>query len=204
MCAIGANGVKIKSVSYVGSFGDVRSFPRRPLPEIAFVGRSNVGKSSLINTLVGRRNIAHTSNTPGKTRTANWYLVNDTFCFVDMPGYGYARVSREERSRWSKLIARYIAEREALRGVVHLLDVRHTPNDADRDVVFSVQEAGRRLCLAFNKVDKIGRASIRRNIAGHLGTLDLASGTAVVAFSTETGEGAQELWSWLLESVGGA
>jgi GTP-binding protein EngB required for normal cell division len=87
--AIGAESVKIKSVSYVGSFGDARSFPRRRLPEIAFVGRSNVGKSSLINTLVGRRNIAHTSNTPGKTRTANWYLVNDTFCLVgtrEFPG----------------------------------------------------------------------------------------------------------------------
>jgi GTP-binding protein len=102
------------------------------------------------------------------------------------------------------LIARYIAEREALRGVVHLLDVRHTPTDADREIIFSVQEAGRRLCLAFNKVDKIGRASIRKNIVEHLGTLDVASGAAVVAFSTETGEGMRELWSWLLESVGGA
>lgn len=196
--------MKINSVSYVGSFGDAGSFPSRIYPEIAFVGRSNVGKSSLINSLVGRRNIARTSNVPGKTRTANWYLVNDAFCFVDMPGYGYAKVSRAERSKWRTLIGRYIDEREALRGVVHLLDVRHSPNDGDREMVFAVEKAGKRLCLAFNKVDKIGRGGVRGNIAEHLRALDVARGTAVVAFSSETGEGRDELWGWILESVGGA
>jgi GTP-binding protein len=198
----GGGRVKVKTVSYVGSFDDARSFPRRHVPEIAFVGRSNVGKSSLINSLVGRRNLARTSNTPGKTRTANWYVVNDAFCFVDMPGYGYAKVSQEERLKWRKLITRYIADREALRGVVHLLDIRHSPNDADREIVFSIQRAEKRLCLAFNKVDKARKGSLRATIANHLRVLDIASSVAVVAFSAETGEGRRELWTWLLESVG--
>ncbi len=202
--AIEGERLKVKTVSYVGSFGDPRSSPRRDVPEIAFVGRSNVGKSSLINSLVGRRNVARTSNTPGKTRTANWYLIDNAFCFVDMPGFGYAKVSQEERSKWRAMITRYIAEREDLRGVVHLLDVRHSPSDADREIVFLIQEAGRRLCLAFNKVDKIGKGSIETSIAKHLGTLNIASTAAVVAFSTETGQGKRELWTWLLESVGGA
>ena len=194
--------MKVKSVSYLGSFGDARSFPRPRGPEITFVGRSNVGKSSLINTLLGRRNVARTSNTPGKTRTVNYYLVNEAFCFVDMPGYGYAQVSREERGGWGRLIAGYLAQREALCGVVQLLDVRHTPNDADRDLVLSVADTDKPFCLAFNKIDKVGRASVARNIADHLRALDVEEDTAVVAFSSETGEGKRELWSWIVEAMG--
>jgi GTP-binding protein len=186
----------------MGSFGDARSLPRGPFPEIAFVGRSNVGKSSLINSLVGRKNIARTSNVPGKTRTANWYLGNDEFCFVDMPGYGYAKISREERAKWRETISRYIRGREQLVGVVHLLDVRHTPNDADREMALSIQEAGRGLCLAFNKVDKIARGRVGGDIARHLRALDVDKGTAVVAFSTATGEGKDEMWTWILKNLG--
>jgi GTP-binding protein len=193
--------VKVKSVSYMGSFGDGRSFPRPRGPEIAFMGRSNVGKSSLINTLLGRRNLARTSNTPGKTRTANYYLVNDAFCFVDMPGYGYAQVSKEERGKWRELIARYLGGRDVLRGVVQLLDVRHTPSDADRNMVLAIQDAGRAFCLAFNKVDKIGRGSVEKNIAEHLRALDVDEETAVVAFSSETGEGKRELWEWIGQTM---
>jgi GTP-binding protein len=195
--------VKIKSVSYVGSFADSRRFPRGPFPEIAFVGRSNVGKSSLINSLVGRKNIARTSNLPGKTRTANWYLVNGEFCFVDMPGYGYAKVSRDERSKWRQLIARYIREREHLEGVVQLLDIRHTPNDADREMAVSIEEAKKPLCLAFNKVDKIAKGKVHGEIARHLRALEVDRGTAVVAFSSQSGEGKDEMWTWIQKNVGG-
>lgn len=196
--------MKVKSVSYVGSFVEARSFPRRELPEIVFLGRSNVGKSSLINSLLGRRNIARTSNTPGKTRAANWYVVNDAFCFVDMPGYGYAKVSQQERSKWRDLIARYVADRDRLSGVVHLLDIRHAPNDADRQTAASAQKSGRRLCLAFNKIDKISRGRVARSVADHLRDLDVARDTAVVAFSSETGEGRDELWTWIQEGLDGS
>lgn len=165
------------------------------------MGRSNVGKSSLINTLVGCRNLARTSNTPGKTRTMNYYLVNDAFLLVDMPGYGYAQVSKAERARWERLVAGYVAKRETLCGVVQLLDVRHTPTRADRDLLRLVEGAGRSLCLAFNKVDKLSRTGVAKSIAEHLRALDAAEETAVVAFSSETGEGKRELWAWLVQTM---
>lgn len=196
-----ANRVRVKSVAYVGSFADPGALPRTGRPEIAFVGRSNVGKSSLINTLLGRRNIARTSNTPGKTRTANFFVVNDELCFVDMPGYGYARVSKEERSKWQTLLRQYLGTRETLRGVVHLLDVRHAPAETDIDFHFALSDAERPRCLVFNKVDKLSRGSVRQTIAGHLRVLEPGPETAVIAFSSETGEGRNELWSWITNSL---
>ena len=194
--------MKIKNVAYLGSFAHAESFPRARGPEVVFLGRSNVGKSSVINTLVGRRNIARTSNTPGKTRTANYYLVNDEFCFVDMPGYGYAHVSKGERARWRKLIARYLTERSSLCGIVHLHDVRHTPSDSDRESALAIRASGKRLCIVFNKVDKVSRGGLDRKIAGHLGHVPADATTAVVPFSGETGEGKFELWAWIRESLG--
>jgi GTP-binding protein len=193
--------VRVQSVEYIGSYADPAALPRTGWPEIAFVGRSNVGKSSLINTLLGRRNVARTSNTPGKTRTANFFVVNDAFCFVDMPGYGYAQVSKEERSKWRVLLARYLEKREALRGVVHLLDARHAPARADIDFFLAVADAGRRRCVVFNKIDKLGRGRVRHTIAEHLRELQPGPETAVIAFSTETGEGKRELWSWITSNL---
>ena len=126
--------MKIKDIKYIGSYASSQSLPKGLGPEVVFIGRSNVGKSTLINTLIGRKNIARTSNKPGKTRTANFYTVNDTFCFVDVPGYGYAKVSKSERARWRRLIAGYLASREPLAGVVQLLDIRHDPSTEDKNV----------------------------------------------------------------------
>ena len=193
--------MRVKSVAYIGSFADPEALPRAGWPEIAFVGRSNVGKSSLINTLLGRRGVARTSNTPGKTRTANFFVVNDALCFVDMPGYGYARVSKEERSKWQTLIGRYLAKRETLRGVVHLLDVRHAPARSDIEFFIGLLDADRPRCLVFNKVDKLSRGSVRQTIAGHLRVLEPGPETAVIAFSSETGEGKNELWSWITNNL---
>jgi GTP-binding protein len=193
--------VRVKSVAYIGSFADPEALPRTGWPEIAFVGRSNVGKSSLINTLLGRRGVARTSNTPGKTRTANFFVVNDALCFVDMPGYGYARVSKEERSKWQTLMGRYLAKRDTLRGVVHLLDVRHAPARSDIEFYDELLNAERARCLVFNKVDKISRGSVRQTIAGHLRVLEPGPETAVIAFSSETGEGKNELWSWITNNL---
>jgi GTP-binding protein len=193
--------VRVKSVAYVGSFADPGALPRPGWPEIAFVGRSNVGKSSLINTLLGRRGVARTSNTPGKTRTANFFVVNDALCFVDMPGYGYARVSKEERSKWQTLLRRYLSKRETLRGVVHLLDVRHAPARSDIEFYGELLDAERPTCLVFNKVDKVSRGSVRQTVARHLRVLEPGPETAVIAFSSETGEGKNELWSWITNNL---
>jgi GTP-binding protein len=192
--------MKINTVTYLGSFAYAQEMPAPHGPEIVFLGRSNVGKSSLINTLVGRRNIARTSNTPGKTRTANYYSVNDAFCFVDMPGYGYAQVSKLERAQWQKLIAAYLAERKELRGIVQILDVRHSPSRDDRETAVAVGATGTRLCLVFNKIDKVKKTSVNQRIADHLSVLAVDPQTAVVPFSSETGEGKREMWAWISDS----
>jgi GTP-binding protein len=192
--------MKIKSVTYLGSYVYAQEMPEPHGPEIVFLGRSNVGKSSLINTLVGRRNIARTSNTPGKTRTANYYSINAQFCFVDMPGYGYAQVSKTERAQWQKLIAAYLAERKELRGIVQLLDVRHSPSRDDKETTVTVCGTGKPLCLAFNKIDKVKKSSVNQRIADHLSALTVDPQTAVVPFSSETGEGKSEVWAWISDS----
>ncbi|MEE9270188.1 MAG: ribosome biogenesis GTP-binding protein YihA/YsxC [Candidatus Krumholzibacteria bacterium] len=189
--------MKIKHVSYLGSYACDQPFPEGVGSEFAVVGRSNVGKSSLINTMVGRHNIARTSNTPGKTRTANFYPVNDRFCFVDLPGYGYAQVSKSERARWARLIESYLAERAALIGVIHLLDVRHAPSAGDQQTSAELRHSGKRVCVVFNKIDKIKRGQVNSRISTHLHALDLDERTAVVPFSAETGEGKGAVWAWI-------
>lgn len=193
--------MKVREVVYLGSYGCDQPLPDPVGPEFAFVGRSNVGKSSLINTLVGRRDIARTSNTPGKTRTANFYVVNGAFCFVDLPGYGYARVSKKERERWQRLIKVCVENRDVLGGVVHLLDVRHTPSTEDRATAAALRKVDVPVCVVFTKTDKVKTGQIDRRIAAHLGVLDLDSATAVVPFSAQSGTGKRPLWAWLRERL---
>jgi len=189
--------MKIKTVEYLGSYAVDQALPDTVGPEFVFIGRSNVGKSSLINTLVGRKNIARTSNTPGKTRTANFYPVNGELCFVDMPGYGYAQVSKKERHSWTKLMRQYLEDRDSLKGVVHLLDARHAPSKEDREMAAILAESGHPVCLIFTKVDKVKKAQVDRKIAGHIAVLTANEDTGVVPFSAETGEGRRALWSWM-------
>ena len=189
--------MKIKDVSYIGSYAAGPDIPDGFGPEFVFIGRSNVGKSSLINVLVGRKNLARTSNTPGKTRTANLYTVNKTFCFVDVPGYGYAQVSKTERARWRKLIADYLGKRESLKGIVLLLDIRHKPSVDDRNVSEAIHELGKPVCFVFNKTDKVKKREIDNRIGRHLAVLTVDEKNAVVPFSADTGAGKQALWGWI-------
>ena len=124
--------MRVTSLDFVGSFGYPQKFPNEGRPEVAFFGRSNVGKSTLINTLLGRRKAARTSKTPGKTRSANYFRINERFLFVDMPGYGYAKVAKEEKKRWRKIIDNYLEERDTGKGVVQLLDIRREATPAPR------------------------------------------------------------------------
>ena len=189
--------MKIKSLTFVGSFGYRQALPRPLGPEFVFIGRSNVGKSTFINALVGRKDLAHTSNAPGRTRAANFYSVNKQFCFVDCPGYGYAKVSRLERRNWQKLIGDYLTKRKALVGVVHLLDIRHTPTEEDRETAEMVGALGKGVCVVFTKIDKIKSSAVDRQIGEHLATLPLETTTAVVPFSSQSGQGRRAAWGWI-------
>jgi GTP-binding protein len=185
--------MRIHTAELLHSAGRVDQFPRGGRPEIAFAGRSNVGKSSLINRLLGRRALAHTSSTPGRTRTINFYAVNDTLLFVDLPGYGYAKVSRTVQEGWWALVEEYLAQRDALRGVVHLTDARHAPTEQDRELQ-AFLAAARVPCLhVLTKADKVPRG---RRVAALAATRDaLGAGPPdAVFFSAETGEGVPDLW----------
>ena len=185
---------------------------------MAVAGRSNVGKSSLLNILFGRRNFARISKDPGKTRTINFYAVNDRFYLVDLPGYGYARVSAEARADWSRVMGEYIEKRPALAGVMQLIDARHAPTDDDRAMIERLIESERQFLVVFTKSDKIPRAErsrVVRDFQKSFGHVALAfpsnrehpmeaaavdSGMLTVPalfFSSETREGKDALWSWI-------
>jgi GTP-binding protein len=166
--------------------------PDAVLPEIAFAGRSNVGKSSLLNKLIRRRKFARVSNTPGRTREVNFFKVNDAFVFVDLPGYGYARISKERRAEWKPLIESYLKSSPQLRGIVHLLDVRHDPTNDDRQMLDFLGELGVPTIVVLTKIDKLTATERARRVPELSATLGLDA-DQVVPFSAVTGEGRNEL-----------
>jgi GTP-binding protein len=194
--------MKIRSVEFVGSFGYPHPLPRDPRPEVAVFGRSNVGKSSLINTLLGRRGVARISKTPGKTRSANFFRINDRFHLVDMPGYGYARVSKVELARWRSLTAQYLADASRRNAIVQLIDARHAPTDADAESVARLAQSGRPLGLVFNTADKVKPSAARAGVAAALRRLEAPREAAVIGFSSVTGAGRRELWAWIEDALG--
>ncbi len=188
--------MNIKSAAFVGSAVKSSQYPAEGLPEIAFAGRSNVGKSSLVNTLVGRKNLVKTSSTPGRTQTINFFLINDTLHFVDLPGYGYAKVSAEVRKNWGPMVERYLKTRESLCAAVVILDIRRTPNQADLDLVAWLIHYNIPQILVLTKADKLKRnkqARQRALIAQDMGK----QASSLIAFSASTGLGKRELWKAL-------
>ncbi len=188
--------MKIKTVEYTGSFGFPGGFPADPRPEVALFGRSNVGKSSLINTLLGREGVARISKTPGKTRAANFFRINDRFFLVDMPGYGYAKIPRSESRRFTRMFELYLAETRK-NALVQLIDARHEPTDLDVESVRRLDATGRPMCLVFTKADKVSKSSMSGRISAAIRELDVRPDTGVVAFSSVTGNGRKELWAWI-------
>jgi GTP-binding protein len=171
-------------------------------PEIAVVGRSNVGKSSLLNALLGRKNLAYTSKTPGKTQQLNFFRVDDRFYLVDLPGYGYAKAPQSVREEWAQLQERYLTERTSLGGVVQLIDSRHSPMDSDVSLVKRLRDRGVPHLLALTKTDKLsgnGRAQARRRMDECLAEWEMDG--PVVLTSASTNRGLPTLRHWIIEHV---
>ncbi len=166
------------------------------LPELAFVGKSNVGKSSLINKLINRKALAKTSQNPGKTRTINFYLVEEQLYFVDLPGYGYAKVSKSESEKWGKMIEKYLLKRETLKGIVFLLDIRHEPSKNDIMMYEWLKHYDYRHLVVATKQDKVSRNEANKNIAIMKRVLGI-NDDIVIPFSTEIQENKQALWERL-------
>lgn len=190
----------IKNVSLETVCGITSKLPENTLPEIAFAGKSNVGKSSLINALMNRKSLARTSATPGKTQTINFYNINDAMYLVDLPGYGYARVSEKEKIEWGKLIERYLNGSKQLKAVFLLIDIRHDPSANDRMMYQWIVEQGFQPIIIATKLDKIKRSQIQKQVKAVKVGLDLLPGTVVIPFSSETKQGREELWE-LVDSL---
>lgn len=171
-------------------------WPGDGLPEIAFVGRSNVGKSSLLNRLLGRKSLARVSATPGKTQQINFFRINDRFRFVDLPGYGYAAVSKTERALFAKMMETYLLKRLELVRVMHLIDIRHEPTKDDVRVHEWFREIGLNVCVVATKLDKISRGQINPSVARIRKALDTAF--PIVAVSSEKNVGIDSLWDIIL------
>ena len=183
----------IRRVDYLGPMAAAGGWrPEARLPEVAFSGRSNVGKSSLINALTRRKKLARVSHTPGRTREIHFFAINDRFTLVDLPGYGYARISKARKAEWRPLIEGYLRTSPVLAGVVQLLDVRHTPSGDDEQMLDFLAELGAPTVVALTKVDKLARADAARRIAELTEALGLDA-DQVIPFSAHTGMGRDEL-----------
>jgi len=189
--------MQVRSVQFFGSFGYPAGLPDNLRPEVAIFGRSNVGKSSLINTILNRRSEARVSKTPGKTRSANYFNINDKFFLVDMPGYGYAKAPKTERARFQKLFEQYIDADDRRSAMVQLIDARHDPTDLDFESVYRLGRSRRPLCLVFTKADKVSRNKLDASIARAVRDMTVRNDTGVVPFSSVTGQGKRELWAWI-------
>lgn len=187
--------MKISSVTYTGSFFHIDQLPKPRLPEIAFSGRSNVGKSSLINCLVNRKKLALTSTTPGKTRSLNYYRVNDAYFFVDLPGYGYAKVPQQERKSWQQLIESFFIKNPFLKGVIHILDSRHELTKLDREMITWVSHLKLPMLVVATKADKLARSSAKKIIQDLSQEVTEIGVPGIIPFSAITKQGKPEIWN---------
>ena len=180
--------------------GITSTLPENLLPEFAFAGKSNVGKSSLINGLLNRRALARTSSQPGKTQTINFYNVNDDLYFVDLPGYGYAKVSVEEKAKWGKMIERYLKKSKMLKCIFLLIDIRHDPSANDKLMYDWIVSNGYKPVIIATKLDKLKRSQIQKHVKMVREGLGLAKEDILIPFSAETKQGRDEIWA-LIESL---
>ena len=174
--------------------GYTSKLPQNTRPEIAFAGKSNVGKSSLINALMNRKSLARTSSQPGKTQTINFYIIFDEMYLTDLPGYGFAKVSKSEKEKWGKMIERYLHSSKQLRAVFLLIDIRHDPSANDRMMYEWMVYQGFAPIIIATKLDKIKRSQIQKQVKTVKEGLGVRPGTAVIPFSAQTKQGREEIW----------
>lgn len=186
--------MKINQAEFVISAVSERQYPKEGLPEIALAGRSNVGKSSFINRMANRKNLARTSQKPGKTQTLNFYKLNDSFYFVDVPGYGYAQVSKKEREKWGQMMDEYFQTRETLKAVVLVCDIRHEPTDADMQMYDFLKYFEIPVIIIATKLDKLKKSQRQKHLRMVKNTFEVEPEDVVIAFSALTGEGKEETW----------
>jgi len=185
--------MQIKNAVFVKSAVSPSDWPEASIPQIALVGRSNVGKSSLINCLANNYKLARTSNIPGKTRLLNFYLFNESFYVVDLPGYGYANVSHSEKDKWSDMIDGYLARVPNLALIIQILDIRRTPSTEDVQMSGWIKHFGFKTAVVASKVDKLSKSSVNQNLKHIRTTLALRNDINLIPFSYRTGQGKDEL-----------
>ena len=187
----------IKNVSLETVIGVTSKIPQNTMPEIAFAGKSNVGKSSLINALMNRKSLARTSAQPGKTQTINFYNINDALYFVDLPGYGYAKVSQQEKEKWGKMIEKYLRQSKVLKAVFLLVDIRHDPSANDKIMYEWILSNGFHPIIIATKADKINRSQLQKHVKMVRQGLGVDKNTVVIPFSAQTKQGRDEIYEMI-------
>ena len=191
--------VNLQKAEFVRSAAKAGDFPRDGLPQVAFAGRSNVGKSSVINRLLNRKNFARVGAAPGKTTHINYFLIDSQFYLVDLPGYGYAKVSKAEKERWGRLMEEWFADNGLMTLGIMIVDARHKPTADDCTMARWFKESGRPFAVVANKLDKLRKSDILPNLARIRETLELEEAVKVIPFSAEKGDGRQELLDLILK-----
>ena len=192
----------IKSVNLETVCGVTSRLPENELPEFAFAGKSNVGKSSLINALMNRKAYARTSSQPGKTQTINFYNINNAFYYVDLPGYGYAKVSLEAKEKWGKMIERYLSRSRMLKMVFLLVDIRHDPSANDKSMYDWIVYNGYHPVIIATKLDKLKRSQVAKQVKQIQMGLGLSKEDILIPFSAETKQGRDQIWELLEKEAG--
>ena len=193
--------VNLNQAQFVRSAARPGDFPRDRLPQVVFAGRSNVGKSSVINRLLNRKNLARVGSAPGKTTHINYFLIDEQFYLVDLPGYGYAKVSKQERDRWGRLIEAWFADTSLMTLGILVVDARHKPAADDRTMSDFFQAAGKPFVVVANKLDKVKRSELQANLDQIVQTLELPQSVPVIPFSAEKGDGKDTLLDRILVHV---
>jgi GTP-binding protein len=194
--------MKVNQAEFIISAVGPSQYPTDALPEIALAGRSNVGKSSLINRMINRKNLARTSSKPGKTQQLNYYRINSDLYFVDLPGYGYAQVSKTEREKWGKFIEAYLTKREPLKLILHIIDLRHPPTKDDQAMYDWLKHNGLPVCVVTTKADKIPKSKWQKHMKIIRETLEMDKTDPIIMFSSELGLGKDELWQLIEQHIG--